>query len=746
MTLRTLGFWLIGLLGWSSAEAVTILYTASDADIPNPERGLFEQTFAYATEQAPGQAYQPLSGDSNFIGMRGRNRTVAWRLVSLLDFRDSDTLPAGLIDALTTDFNTARTNGVKLYLRFAYSFNGSGSFTEVPIDRTLLHIQQLGALLSTHADVITHLDAGMLGRYGEWYSPTGEITPAMRSAVVAAWLAALPTDRAITLRAPAYKQAQFGSTALSEGFDGSDAARVGHHNDCYLKSLSDLGTYSGEPTARAAEKAYVAAETRFVPMSGETCGRYAIEPSFETCGAGEDCSNRSDCPTALAESAAHHWSLLNARYHPALVDDPGGDWAVQGCLNDFRRRLGYRLQLVSATLPDSAAVGGNCAWNTRVVMRNVGFAAPFNSRGWSLVFESVSTGALTTLDLRTVTQPRSDPRHWLPELDSFELSLGARPPAGLAPGQYRLLLALPDGRTSLAPDPDYAIQLANIGLWDGARGLNRLNHTVTLTSCSGSYPVLSAGTVTTTAGATVPLSVSFDDGGIGLAGVQFDLSYDPQLGQPNLAQASASNGVAPTCALPASAPGQIRCVAFPAIGNLPPSFSFLLPFTVDAGASPGSGFALALSRHEFVDDLGELVAGGLVDGSLNVLAEPAPPQLTAVPVPGSTIDFGNLVPGQTRSASIELVNSAAAGSSDLLLSQCSISGSATFSLTGSPAFPVNLAPAQSLSLNVVFAPTAVGTQMATLSCTHNAAGSPASFALTGMGVGDALLSDGFETP
>ncbi|MCB1590279.1 MAG: DUF4874 domain-containing protein, partial [Xanthomonadales bacterium] len=120
MTLRIVGLWLIGLMGWSAAEAVTILYTPSDADIPNPERGLFEQTFAYATEQAPGQTYKPLSGDSNFIGMRGRNRTVAWRLVSLLDFRDSDTLPAGLIDALTTDFNTARTNGVKLYLRFAY--------------------------------------------------------------------------------------------------------------------------------------------------------------------------------------------------------------------------------------------------------------------------------------------------------------------------------------------------------------------------------------------------------------------------------------------------------------------------------------------------------------------------------------------------------------------------------------------------------------------------------------------------
>jgi hypothetical protein len=472
--------------------AAEISYTASTSDFPNPERGFFEQSYAYAVEQSAGQAYLPLSSDSNFIGMRARNRTVIWRLVSLQDFRGADTLPTSLISSLTTDFNAARTAGVKLYVRFAYTFNTQGAFNEVDITRTQGHIAQLGSVLTTHADVVTHLDAGMLGRYGEWYSDSNQITIAMRQQVIDAWLQALPVDRSITVRTPAYKQLRFGAVALTAGFDGTAAARVGHHNDCYLKSVSDLGTYSGDPAPRAAAKAYIAAETQFVPMSGETCGRFAIEPSFETCGMGEDCTTRSNCPTALSESAAHHWSLLNARYNTDLVGEPSGDWAVQGCLNDVRKRLGYRLELVSASLPDSAQVGSTCTWNARVRLRNVGFASPFNAREFDLVFEPVAGGALVRQSLRSASNGLSDPRRWLPELGSFELTL-ANLPSTLAPGSYRLYLALPDARATLATRADYAIQLANVGTWDANRGLNSLNHTLAVSACTQQEVIFRSG-------------------------------------------------------------------------------------------------------------------------------------------------------------------------------------------------------------------------------------------------------------
>jgi hypothetical protein len=419
---------------------------------------------------------------------------------------------------------------------------------------------------------------------------------------------------------------------------------------------------------------------------------------------------------------------------------------VQGCLDDFRRRLGYRLELVSATLPDSASVGGNCAWDARIRLRNSGFAAPFNPRGWMLVFESVSTGALTSMDLRSATMPRSDPRRWLPELGTFELTLGARPPASLAPGDYRLLLALPDARASLAQRPEYAIQFANVGLWDAARGLTRLNHTVTLGSCSGPSPLLSATSVSATPGSTVSLPVQFNDGGTQLAAVQFDLSYDAQVGTPIVAQASASNGVAPSCSLPSSTPGQIRCVAIVFVGSLPSNFSFFVPFAVNAAAIPGSSFPLALSGHEFTDPGGETVPGGLEDGSLTVSAVPAPPVLAATPAVGSTINFGAVVTNTTRASAVELRNAAPNGGDDLILSSCIVSGNSAFRLQGPLAFPLSLPPAQSMVLTLEFTPTAAGTQAATLTCTHNAIDSPAGFTLAGLGVNDELLRDGFETP
>lgn len=56
-----------------------------------------------------------------------------------------------------------------------------------------------------------------------------------------------------------------GPLAEASAFDGSDAARVGHHNDCFLASDDDWGTYE-DPIDDW--KAFIAQEGRFTPVGG----------------------------------------------------------------------------------------------------------------------------------------------------------------------------------------------------------------------------------------------------------------------------------------------------------------------------------------------------------------------------------------------------------------------------------------------------------------------------------------------
>src|SRR6185295_13966836 len=66
------------------------------------------------------------------------------------------------------------------------------------------------------------------------------------------------------------------ANAAAFAFDGSAAARIGFHNDCFLADATDAGTFAdydgatdGQDITRLRD--YQAQETRFTVMGGETC-------------------------------------------------------------------------------------------------------------------------------------------------------------------------------------------------------------------------------------------------------------------------------------------------------------------------------------------------------------------------------------------------------------------------------------------------------------------------------------------
>ena len=350
----------------------------------------------------------------------------------------------------------ARTAGMTAILRFAYSDNAAGD--DAPPAQVLRHIAQLKPLLHNNAYVISVVQAGFVGAWGEWYytqhfGNAGQISAtdqSNRDAVVKALLDALPDTRMLQLRTPAMKRAIYGPTALpaDAAYSGTGPARVGHHNDCFLASADDLGTYI-DP---ANERPYLAAEATHLPMGGETC---AVNPP------------RSECPTALAELEQFHWSYLNASYQPDVL----ASWRAGGCMNEIERRLGYRFALTDGTFDSTAAPGGTLG--VRISLRNDGFAAPYNARLVQLVLRS-NDGTLYRLPIT------GDPRRWLPGTTTT-IQQDVTLPADLPSGEYRLGFALPDATPALAERPEYAVQPANTGLWDAEGGYNDLNATVTVT-------------------------------------------------------------------------------------------------------------------------------------------------------------------------------------------------------------------------------------------------------------------------
>ncbi len=103
--------------------------------------------------------------------------------------------------------------------------------------------------------------------------------------------------------------------------------------------------------------------------------------------------------------------------------------------------------------------------------RNDGYAAPFNPRGLELVLRNTATSALHRFPLT------ADPRRWQAGATNT-ITQTVPLPASLPAGTYALLLNLPDPQ--LPSRPEYAIRLANDGVWEATTGLNSLRHTVTV--------------------------------------------------------------------------------------------------------------------------------------------------------------------------------------------------------------------------------------------------------------------------
>ena len=219
-----------------------VSYQATDAIIANPERGFYTPQEIY---NASGKG---ISKDGAAVN-RKNFRTLYLLEFHLKDFVSSD-ISEDYLECIRRYFTSLREGGAKCVLRFCYSngFDEKDKPWDAPLEQALRHIAQVKPLIQEFYDVIMVVQTGFIGSWGEWYYTENYNDNASRKAIVDALLDAVPDCRQIELRTPAFKMTLYGY-ALADTLTRATAhqtdikGRLGGHNDCYLATANDQGTY-----------------------------------------------------------------------------------------------------------------------------------------------------------------------------------------------------------------------------------------------------------------------------------------------------------------------------------------------------------------------------------------------------------------------------------------------------------------------------------------------------------------------
>lgn len=432
-----------------STSTSSMLYAESQDVVGNPFRGFYHHTETHSDE------YSPLAVSQLQYYREQDNVTIILRVFYLEDFVNSP-ISDEYLNNIRQDLSIVRQAGFSAILRFTYTDKAEVPYGDAPKDIVLRHISQLAPILQEYSDVVKVVQTGFIGAWGEWYytdyfvqdpSNPSDISPKDyqdRAEVVSALLQSLPKTTFIQLRTPNYKLQLFPNETLDFGnaYNDNDVSRVGFHNDCFLASPDDYGTYQNEN-----DRKYLSSETLFTPMGGETCN-----PN----------PPRSNCPTALVELALFHWSFLNLDYQPDVINN----WKTEGCFEKISQNLGYRYVLQRGVFSNQAQQGGEL--KIELELKNNGWASLFVKTNVEFVVRNL----ISKREYNFIVS--DNPRTWLPSSNSYTISHSLCLPKDIETGRYELFLRLsPAGTKSTSL---YSIQFANDLIWEKETGLNDLGH------------------------------------------------------------------------------------------------------------------------------------------------------------------------------------------------------------------------------------------------------------------------------
>lgn len=456
-----------GVAVGASAAAVdappstTYTYAPTDEVIWNPDRGIYWD----------GQDFQALTPAKAEAAVREGMSLYhgANDLSPFIDGPISDEWLAQLDAALSN----IRAAGLKVILHFAYSTTVAPGVptgcdpnqpapADVPPDAPLsviaAHLAQLRPHLQANLDVISSVDAGFAGEWGEWHCSTNMLlSDENKPALFRTLYDGFPESLQINFR---YPQDIFDHLEASP----ADKPRTANYQACYASGPDghDVGTWPPDSPDQ---------QNEMKNDVGSLIGSHAFV-GLVVCNKESTNPDRLTCDTAVGpDGRSGEFLQMHVSYFDAIFDKERFGPAYAECWTDIVNRLGYRLQLDSATLPSTLYPGEDAT--VSITIDNEGFASMISPRTAYLVFQAG--------DRREQVALQADPRGW-PAMSSSTFTETIRVPDDLPVGAVRVSLWLPDPSDSLQERTAYSVQMANVGVWDSAQALNVLAENVTVSA------------------------------------------------------------------------------------------------------------------------------------------------------------------------------------------------------------------------------------------------------------------------
>ncbi len=299
---------------------------------------------------------------------------------------DLELTPAALND-IRTVLGYYRAAEKTVIVRFAYDPEYKGEkidktdkYVEIePLEwsTVISHVNALCPILKDYADIITAVECGMLGPYGEMHGTIyaeGDKDGKLRGYIVdlmKTFIAGLKgTDLPLLVRQPRFIYCYITDNTTYNGHHvpsavnpvyGDDLYRIGLYNDGYLDEESDSGTFKTDD-GREAEIAFLEPFTNHTPYGGEMIGIYDLE-------------------NGITQFENVHLSFLNIGWNANFFTKLDNGTYMYNGENMFKyllKHMGYRYVLTSSSFDyydDDKTFGINLSF------KNNGFAnLPYHRR------------------------------------------------------------------------------------------------------------------------------------------------------------------------------------------------------------------------------------------------------------------------------------------------------------------------------------------------------------------------------
>lgn len=335
-----------------------------------------------------------------------------------------------MLTSLTKEFSKMDAASVSVILRFAYDtgFNGNKN-CEPSLEQMKRHIQALRQLFFTYEKMITAVEFGLIGPWGEMHSST-IANQETYNALIPEYLAATPDSMKVLLRRPKFVYSYYGYTLKTLDSFVVENNRLGVYNDGYLGSSTDLGTYDD----RAAEVAWLSKLNDFLPYGGEV-----TVPS----------SSFNQLNSAVSEMYDLKLSYLNnlwndqviQRWRDTMYTGPEELYRNSSEYTYIKNHLGYRLVLQQMRISTTSSKVG-----LHIQLKNKGFGNLLRSKNAYLVFKGTEKAISFTFENV--------------DLDHLNLFVDK---SKLPEGEYDIYFMLADAYDGQAKR---SIPFANEGLWN----------------------------------------------------------------------------------------------------------------------------------------------------------------------------------------------------------------------------------------------------------------------------------------